>query len=97
MGVLVRPGDIVGCDRNGCIVALVEVAENVLVIAARIAVDIQKSRRRLFERLGRPPDETVEFEAAAELLDNPEVRNGLTDQRKFSTSIRSLPMSSSCV
>jgi regulator of RNase E activity RraA len=65
-GVMVRPGDIVGCDWDGCLVVPVEVAEDVLAIAARIAVDDKKSRRRLYDRLGRKPDESVDWEAAAE-------------------------------
>ncbi len=65
-GVMVRPGDIVGCDWDGCVVVPLEVAEDVLVVAARIAVDDKKSRRRLYDRLGRKPDETVDWEAAAE-------------------------------
>jgi 4-hydroxy-4-methyl-2-oxoglutarate aldolase len=64
-GVMVRPGDIVGCDWDGCIVIPIEVAEEVLAIAARIAVDDKKARRRLYDRLGRKPDETVDWEAAA--------------------------------
>src|SRR5512143_2315052 len=64
-GVMVRPGDIVGCDWDGCIVVPNEVAEEVLAIAARIAVDDKKARRRLYDRLGRKPDETVDWEAAA--------------------------------
>ncbi len=64
-GVMVRPGDIVGCDWDGCVVVPLEVAEDVLVIAARIAVDDKKARRRLYDRLGRKPDETVDWEAAA--------------------------------
>ena len=44
--------------------ALVEVAEEVLYFAARIAIADKKSRRRLYERLGREPDETVDWEAA---------------------------------
>jgi regulator of RNase E activity RraA len=64
-GVMVRPGDIVGCDWDGTIVVPVEVAEDVLAIAARIAVDDKKARRRLYEKTGRKPDETVDWEAAA--------------------------------
>jgi 4-hydroxy-4-methyl-2-oxoglutarate aldolase len=64
-GVMVRPGDIVGCDWDGCIVVPHEVAEEVLAISARIAVDDKKGRRRLYEKLGRKPDETVDWEAAA--------------------------------
>jgi len=65
-GVMVRPGDIVGCDWDGCIVVPIEVAQEVLAISARIAVDDKKGRRRLYDRLGRKPDETVDWEAAAE-------------------------------
>ncbi len=65
-GVMVRPGDIVGCDWDGCVVVPLEVAEDVLVVAARIAVDDKKARRRLYDRIGRKPDETVDWEAAAE-------------------------------
>jgi len=64
-GVMVRPGDIVGCDWDGCIVVPIEVAEDVLAVAARIAVDDKKARRRLYDRLGRKPDESVDWEAAA--------------------------------
>ena len=64
-GVMVRPGDIVGCDWDGCIVIPIEVAEEVLAISAQIAVDDKKARRRLYDRLGRKPDETVDWEAAA--------------------------------
>lgn len=65
-GVMVRPGDIVGCDWDGCIVVPHEVAEDVLFFAASIAIDDKKGRRRLYERLGKAPDETVDWEAAAE-------------------------------
>lgn len=65
-GVMVRPGDIVGCDWDGCLVVPLEVAEDVLAISARIAVDDKKSRRKLYDRVGRNPDETVDWEAAAE-------------------------------
>ncbi len=65
-GVMVRPGDIVGCDWDGCIVIPIEVAEDVLTISARIAVDDKKARRALYDRLGRKPDESVDWQAAAE-------------------------------
>ena len=64
-GVMVRPGDIVGCDWDGVIVVPIDVAEDVLCVAARIAVDDKKARRRLYDKLGRKPDETVDWEAAA--------------------------------
>jgi regulator of RNase E activity RraA len=67
-GVQVRPGDIVGCDWDGTVVVPIEVAEDVLVFAARIAVDDKKARRRMYDRTGRKPDETVDWEAAAEFF-----------------------------
>ena len=65
-GVLVRPGDIVGCDWDGVVVVPIEVAEDVLAFAARIAVNDKRGRRNLYEELGRQPDETVDYQAAAE-------------------------------
>ncbi len=65
-GVLVRPGDIVGCDWDGVLVVPIEVAEDVLYFAARIAIDDKKARRGLYDKLGREPDETVDWESAAE-------------------------------
>lgn len=65
-GVLIRPGDIVGCDWDGVIVVPVDVAEDVLCIAARIAIDDKKARRRLYDKLGRKADESVDWESAAE-------------------------------
>ena len=65
-GVMVRPGDIVGCDWDGAVVVPIEIAEDVLAVAARIAVDDKKARRRLYDRTGRKPDETVDWESAAE-------------------------------
>jgi 4-hydroxy-4-methyl-2-oxoglutarate aldolase len=65
-GVLVRPGDIVGCDWDGVVVVPLDVAEDVLYFAARIAIDDKKSRRALYEQLGKTPDETVDWRAAAD-------------------------------
>ena len=65
-GVLVRPGDIVGCDWDGVVVVPIEVAEDVLVFAARIAVDDKTARAGLYAKLGKEPDETVNWESAAE-------------------------------
>jgi len=67
-GVMVRPGDIVGCDWDGVVVVPIEAAEEALVIAARIAVDDKKGRRKLYDKLGKKPDETVDWEAAAEFF-----------------------------
>ncbi|MGE5420849.1 MAG: RraA family protein [Chloroflexota bacterium] len=65
-GVMVRPGDIVGCDWDGVVVVPIEVAEEVLYFAAKIAIDDKKSRKALYEKLGKPLDETVNWEAVAE-------------------------------
>jgi len=65
-GVMVRPGDIIGCDWDGVLVVPIEIAEDVLAVAARIAVDDKKARRRLYEKTGRQPDATVDWESAAE-------------------------------
>jgi 4-hydroxy-4-methyl-2-oxoglutarate aldolase len=65
-GVLVRPGDIIGCDWDGVVVVPVEVAEEVLYFAVTIAIADRKSRRRLYEKLGRAMDESVNWEIMAE-------------------------------
>ncbi len=67
-GVLVRPGDIIGCDWDGVIVVPQEVAEEVLVFAARIAVDDKRKRRELYDKLGKPHDDTVDWEGAREFF-----------------------------
>ncbi len=61
-GVQVRPGDIVGCDDDGVIVVPLEVAKEVALHARAILLADMRERRRLYERLGLPPDETVDFE-----------------------------------
>jgi 4-hydroxy-4-methyl-2-oxoglutarate aldolase len=60
--VLVRPGDIVGCDGDGALVVPAEVAEDVVRIAARILIDDAKGRRRLYDQLGMKHDQTVAAE-----------------------------------
>jgi regulator of RNase E activity RraA len=61
-GVQVRPGDIVGCDDDGVLVVSHEVAEEAARHAIAILIADMKGRRRLYERLGMPPDETVDYE-----------------------------------
>jgi regulator of RNase E activity RraA len=65
-GVMVRPGDIVGCDWDGVVVVPIEVAEEVLYFAVKIAIADKKSRKLMYEKLGKAPDETVDWEGAAE-------------------------------
>lgn len=61
-GVQVRPGDIVGCDDDGVLVVPQEVAEEAVGHAVAILLADMKGRRRLYERLGMPLDETVDVE-----------------------------------
>jgi regulator of RNase E activity RraA len=62
-GVLVRPGDIVGCDGDGCVVVPRELIQDVIVIARGILLDDVRKRRQLYQRLGLPPDDSVDVEA----------------------------------
>src|SRR5262245_33737671 len=58
-GVLVRPGDVVLADGDGVIVVPREHAESV-ARAARAVLEADKAgRRKLYEKLGLPPDSTV--------------------------------------
>ncbi len=63
-GVLVHPGDIVGCDGDGVVVVPADLAEDVLRHAAAIAVHDKRWRASLYEKLGRAKDDTVDWEAA---------------------------------
>jgi regulator of RNase E activity RraA len=62
-GVLVRPGDLVGCDGDGCVVVPGELAHDVIVVAKGILIDDAHKRRELYQRQGLPADETVDVEA----------------------------------
>ena len=61
-GVQVRPGDIVGCDDDGVVVVPKEVAAEVAVHARAVLLADMRARRGLYEKLGMPPDETVDVE-----------------------------------
>ena len=65
-GIMVRPGDIVGCDWDGIVVVPIEVAKDVLFFAASIAIADKKGRRSLYQKLGKAPDETVDWESVAD-------------------------------
>jgi regulator of RNase E activity RraA len=58
-GAQVRPGDIVGCDDDGVLVLPAEIAAKVVEPAIAILLADMKGRRRLYERLGKAYDETV--------------------------------------
>ncbi len=61
-GVQVRPGDIVGCDDDGVVVVPIEIAAEVAVHARAILLADMRGRRGLYERLGLPFDETVDYQ-----------------------------------
>jgi 4-hydroxy-4-methyl-2-oxoglutarate aldolase len=61
-GVQVRPGDIVGCDDDGVVVVPYEVAEEVATHARAVMFADMRARRRHYESLGMPIDETVDYE-----------------------------------
>lgn len=58
-GVLVRPGDMVVADGDGVVVVPRAVAEQVALYARGILDADKESRRRKYEELGIPLDETV--------------------------------------
>jgi 4-hydroxy-4-methyl-2-oxoglutarate aldolase len=62
-GAQVRPGDIVGCDDDGIVVVPFEVAEEVATHARAVLLADMRARRRIYDRLGTPPDATVDSEA----------------------------------
>jgi 4-hydroxy-4-methyl-2-oxoglutarate aldolase len=59
-GVLVHPGDVVVADGDGVIVVPRQHAQQVAEFARRILVGDKEGRRKLYEQLGIPMDQTVE-------------------------------------
>jgi regulator of RNase E activity RraA len=64
-GVLVRPGDLVGCDDDGVIVVPQEHVTTVAEYAVAILLADMEARRTRYERLGLPSDPTVDVEPVA--------------------------------
>jgi regulator of RNase E activity RraA len=61
-GAQVRPGDFVGCDDDGLVVVPLEIAEEVAIHARAILLADMRGRRKLYDKLGMPADETVNYE-----------------------------------
>lgn len=58
-GVVVRPGDVIIADDDGVVVVPQEIADEVASRAKRIQDKDRPSRRKCYEALGLPLDETV--------------------------------------
>jgi regulator of RNase E activity RraA len=58
-GVRVRPGDVIVADDDGVMVVPQEIADEVARRAKPIQDKDRPGRRRAYEKLGLPPDETV--------------------------------------
>ena len=58
-GVTVTPGDVVVADGDGVIVVPQEIAAAVAKYASQELHKDKPARRRLYEKMGMPPDETV--------------------------------------
>lgn len=59
-GVLIRPGDVIVADGDGVIVVPRQHAQQVAEYAKGILTGDKEGRRKLYEQLGMPLDQTVE-------------------------------------
>jgi 4-hydroxy-4-methyl-2-oxoglutarate aldolase len=60
-GAQVCPGDIIGCDDDGIVVVPQTVAREVAIHARAVLLADMHGRSGLYQRLGKTPDETVDF------------------------------------
>ena len=58
-GVMVRPGDLVVADGDGVVVVPIEMAREVGEYAWEVAKGDKAGRRKLYERVGLPMDDTI--------------------------------------
>ena len=68
-GAQVRPDDLVGCDDDGVLVVPREIAEQAARYAIAILLADMIGRRKHYERLGMPMDETVDVETVQAYYD----------------------------
>ena len=57
--MLVRPGDVIVADGDGVVVVPREPAAAVARVAHEILKTDQEARRKLYQKLGLPPDRTL--------------------------------------
>ena len=68
-GAQVRPDDLVGCDDDGVLVVPREIAEQAARYAIAILLADMIGRRKHYERLGMPMDETVDVDTVQAYYD----------------------------